>query len=188
MPGSDGWGEFEFGDASPDVGRDWTDDGEQRDRRHLKHRAAGDTRTVPMHPELAKLLREHITEFGTSVHGKLFTGIRGGELASVVCRRAWIAARKAALTEPEQRSLLARGIYDLGHTCLSTWLNAGVPPTQVAEWAGHSVDVLLRIYAKCLDGQDEIAKRRIAEALREDSTAEPTQSDSGDDDQAGDRR
>lgn len=30
------------------------------------------------------------------------------------------------------------------------WLNGGVYPTQVAEWAGHSVDVLLRIYAKCV--------------------------------------
>jgi hypothetical protein len=26
-PGSDRWGEFEFGDASPDAGRRWTDDG-----------------------------------------------------------------------------------------------------------------------------------------------------------------
>jgi hypothetical protein len=41
-------------------------------------------------------------------------------------------------------------------------------PTQVAEWAGHSVDVLLRIYAKCVVGQDELAKRRISEALRQD--------------------
>jgi hypothetical protein len=43
----------------------------------------------------------------------------------------------------------------------------GVCPTQVAEWAGHSVDVLLRIYAKCVVGQDELAKRRISEALRQ---------------------
>jgi hypothetical protein len=35
----------------------------------------------------------------------------------------------------------------------------------VAEWAGHSVAILLKIYAKCLDGQDAIAKRRIKEAL-----------------------
>jgi len=27
--------------------------------------------------------------------------------------------------------------------------------------------VLLRIYAKCVVGQDELAKRRISEALRE---------------------
>lgn len=52
-------------------------------------------------------------------------------------------------------------------------LNAGVPPTQVAAWAGHSVEVLLRIYAKCIDGQDAIAKRRIAEALRETGDASP---------------
>ena len=43
-------------------------------------------------------------------------------------------------------------------------------PTQVAEWAGHSVDVLLRIYAKCIAGQDELAKRRIDEALRQSHT------------------
>jgi len=50
----------------------------------------------------------------------------------------------------------------------STWLNGGVYPTQVAEWAGHSVDVILRIYAKCVVGQDELAKRRISDALRQD--------------------
>jgi hypothetical protein len=57
--------------------------------------------------------------------------------------------------------------YDLRHACLSTWLNGGVYPTQVAEWAGHSVDVLLRMYAKCVVGQDELARRRISEALRQ---------------------
>lgn len=36
---------------------------------------------------------------------------------------------------------------------MSTWLNGGVPAVTAAEWAGHSVEVLLRIYAKCLDGE-----------------------------------
>ena len=58
--------------------------------------------------------------------------------------------------------------YDLRHACPSNVLNGGVYLTQVAEWAGHSVDVLLRIYAKCVVGQDELAKRRISEALRQD--------------------
>ena len=49
---------------------------------------------------------------------------------------------------------------------MSTWLNAGVPASQVAEWAGHSVDVLLRVYAKCISGQQAEAKRRIEEATR----------------------
>ena len=34
--------------------------------------------------------------------------------------------------------------------------------------------MLLRIYAKCIDGQHEIAKRRIAGALRDDSAAQGT--------------
>lgn len=40
----------------------------------------------------------------------------------------------------------------------------GVYPAQVAEWAGHSVDVLLRIYVKCVVGQDELAKCRISQS------------------------
>jgi hypothetical protein len=44
-------------------------------------------------------------------------------------------------------------------------LNAGVPATQVAEWAGHSVHVLLKVYASCIDGQDEAARTRIETAL-----------------------
>ena len=48
---------------------------------------------------------------------------------------------------------------------MPTWLNGGVPPTTVAEWAGHSVEVLLRIYAKCLDGSDALVRWRVQAAL-----------------------
>lgn len=43
--------------------------------------------------------------------------------------------------------------------------NAGVPATQTPQWAGHSVEAMLRIYAKRIAGQDEMARRRISEAL-----------------------
>ena len=123
---------------------------------------------MPVHPELTKLLRYHLAQFGTAPDGRLFSGVRGGELPTITYRRAWTKARGAALTAAEQASPLARRPYDLRHACLSTWLNGGVYPTQVAEWAGHGVDVLLRIYAKCVAGQDELAKRRISEALLQD--------------------
>jgi integrase len=90
---------------------------------------------------------------------------RSAPLATITYRRAWDRARRSALSDEECRSPLARRPYDLRHACLSTWLNGGVAPTQVAEWAGHSVEILLRVYAKCLGGQDEIAKRRIVAAL-----------------------
>ena len=162
------WGELHIRKASPDAGREWTDDGTIRELRQLKHRADGDSRTVPVPPELAKLLRAHLEQFGTAPDGRIFGGVRGGEMPTITCRRVWAKARQLALTAQEQESPLARRPYDLRHACLSTWLNGGVPPTQVAQWAGHSVDVLLRIYAKCLAGQDELAKRRISEALRQD--------------------
>jgi hypothetical protein len=49
---------------------------------------------------------------------------------------------------------------------VSTWLNAGVAAPQVAEWAGHSVEVLLRVYVKCIAGQQDEAKRRILQATQ----------------------
>jgi hypothetical protein len=58
--------------------------------------------------------------------------------------RVWRKAREGALSAAEFNSPLARRQYDLRH--------AAVPATQVAEWAGHSVAVLLQIYAKRLAG------------------------------------
>ena len=48
---------------------------------------------------------------------------------------------------------------------MSTWLNSGVPATQVAEWAGHSVAVLLRVDAKWIAGQGDVAREQIGRAL-----------------------
>jgi integrase len=55
--------------------------------------------------------------------------------------------------------------YDLRHAAVSTWLNGGVPAVTVAEWAGHSVEVLLKIYAKCLDGEGAAVRQRVEAAL-----------------------
>ncbi|MEV8634593.1 hypothetical protein AB0395_23335 [Streptosporangium sp. NPDC051023] len=86
-------------------------------------------------------------------------------LATSTIQRIWDKACRAALSPEEYGSPLAKRVYDLRHACLSTWLNAGISPKQVAEWAGNSVEVLLRTYAKCLVGQDEVSMRRISEAL-----------------------
>ncbi len=165
MPDS-GWGEFLLTNAQPRSGSQWTDDGSVRERRELKHRAKDETRTVPVHPELVTLIRDHIKEFGLGPGGRIFSLQRGG----IVTDRAYLAvfhqARAKAFTGTEAKSLLARRPYDLRHAAVSTWLNAGVPPAQVADWAGHTVDVLLRVYAKCISGQQEEAKRRILQATK----------------------
>jgi hypothetical protein len=40
------------------------------------------------------------------------------------------------------------------------------------------VDVLLRVYAKCIHGQQDEAKRRILQATQHDEPDEPTRADS----------
>jgi integrase len=157
----DQWGELVFHTATPEVGKQWTDSGEVHDERHLKERAQGDTRNVPCHPALTAILREHIKEKGLEPGDLLFQGLYGGKLAGPVFRRAWDKARKAVLTEYEYASPLGRRVYDLRHTCLTTWLNNGVPPAQVAEWAGNSVPVLLAIYARCITGQLKDLQKRL---------------------------
>jgi hypothetical protein len=63
---------------------------------------------------------------------------------------------------------------------VSTWLNAGVAPPQVAERAGRSVDVLLLVYARCISGQQDEAKRRILDAMSDiDNSVDRTGSTSG---------
>jgi hypothetical protein len=69
--------------------------------------------------------------------------------------RTWRAARRRAFTPEAAASSLAATPYALRHACVSTWW----------EWAGHSVGVLLKVYAKTIDGQEEAARQRVMDAL-----------------------
>ncbi|WP_432986323.1 tyrosine-type recombinase/integrase [Dactylosporangium sp. CA-233914] len=161
-----GWGEFHLDGAEPYAGKEWTDSGENRDRRQLKQRERGESRTAPCPPELTALIHAHIREFGTGTDGRIFVGERNGkEMPKLTIVRAWKRARDETFTEEVSASPLAKRPYDLRHAAVSTWLNGGVPPTQVAEWAGQSVEVLLRIYAKCLDGGATLLRQRVQASL-----------------------
>lgn len=121
---------------SPRSAASWTDDGRVHETRDLKGRAEGDAWRDGLQP------------------GDLFfPGEKGGLLAGSVFRRAWSKAGKAVLPEYEYESPVGKRLYDLRHTCLATWLNHGIPPVQVAEWAGNSVSVLLATYARCITAQ-----------------------------------
>jgi len=162
---AEGWGELLLESSTPEAGASWTDSGRRREERQLKHRARGETRIVPSPPALTALLQAHLESFGNGPDGLLFRGVRGGQLAESTYCRVWRKARAATLKEDEAASPLARRPYDLRHAAVSTWLNAGVPSTQVAAWAGHSVGVLHQIYAKVIVGQEDAARRRIDAVL-----------------------
>jgi integrase len=175
-----GWGQFVLTNSSPRSGSAWTDSGRSRDRRGLKHRARDDTRRVPIHPALCEILRRHMETFGVAPDGRIFVGPRGGTIADSTYLAVWHRAREMALTADEYASPLAGVPYDLRHAAVSTWLNSGTGPQQVATWAGHSVAVLLRVYAKCIAGQEEQAQQKIEEAMRlEDQAYQEEEPDPG---------
>ncbi|MEV4533398.1 integrase [Asanoa sp. NPDC049518] len=157
-----GWGKLHLETAEPHAGKEWTDSGRTRDRRQLKHREKGVVRTVPSPPELTSLIWEHIDTYGFGADGRLFVGEHNKrELPNLTIVRAWQRARRLVLADDVLAGSLAGTPYDLRHAGVSTWLRAGIDPAKVAEWAGHSVEILYRIYAKFLDGGEEELQRRI---------------------------
>ncbi len=160
-----GWGRIDLSVSAPRAGTEWTDHGTSRQTRGLKHRAANETRSIPIPPILVTMLRGHIARYGTGTGGRLFRTNRGGLLHDTGYGEVWHRARQQALTHAQQVSPLARRPYDLRHAAVSLWLNAGVPATEVARRAGHGVAVLLKVYANCIDGQAGPANKRIDDAL-----------------------
>ncbi|HZR52934.1 MAG TPA: site-specific integrase [Streptosporangiaceae bacterium] len=167
-----GWGSVTLAKSRPEVNIRWSDTGETHGERHLKHRAVEDVRPVPIPPVLVKILRIHIEEYGVAPDGRLFRTERDGPVGSTAYTEVWQEARVLALTPEQVASPLAGRPYDLRHAAVSLWLNGGVSPTEIAKRAGHSVEVLLRVYAKCVHGQEEVANQRIEEILGP-STPEP---------------
>jgi hypothetical protein len=75
--------------------------------------------------------------------------------------------RETALLPGQVSSVMAARPYDLRHAGVSQWLNSRVPAPEGAARAGRSVDVVLWIYAKCLDGQESEMNDRVLQGLGE---------------------
>ncbi|MEU7839126.1 site-specific integrase [Nonomuraea sp. NPDC049129] len=160
-----GWGRLLLSGSAPTVGTKWTDNGQAHEQRGLKGRPRKAKRIIPIPPVLVAILRAHMQRHGVAPDGRLFRTERGGVLYKSGYVRTWKTARALALTPSQAASQLAKRPYDLRHAGVSLRLNAGVPATQVAQWAGHSVEVLLKIYAKCIDGQDHVWHTMLDGAL-----------------------
>jgi hypothetical protein len=55
---------------------------------------------------------------------------------------------------------------DLRHSGITWRLNSGVPATEIAAWAGHSVEMLMRVYARCVAGMEDVWIARMEATLR----------------------
>jgi integrase len=181
-----GWGRLVFSDSSPAAGREFTDDGRVHEERGLKGRdrqarartraarARRATRNVPIPPELVTLLRDHIRQFGTGPDGRLFRSESGNLIQPSTYWRLWQKVRALALTPAQRATPLLRRPYDLRHSGVTWRLNSRVPATEVAAWAGHSVEVLMRVYARCVVGLEEVWITLMEASLRPPGSAPGT--------------
>lgn len=136
----DGWGELTLSKSASVAGSAWTDSGESRDDRGLKHRGKGEVRVVPAPPILVQALRRRV---GERTSGYMFERKPGVLVSDSALGRSWQQARESIGVEDD---VLPR-IYDLRHLAASLWLNAGVPAVEVADRLGHSAEMCLRVYA-----------------------------------------
>lgn len=160
-----GWGHLMLETTSPAPGKDWTDSGAVHDQRGLKRRARKTVRPVPIPPELVRLLQQHIDQFGAGTDGRIFRSVNNKPISPSTYTRVWKRARPLGMSPDRAASVLLGRPYDLRHAGISVRLYAGVPAKQVADWAGHSVEVLQRVYSKVLEGFDETWFARIDDVL-----------------------
>lgn len=171
-----GWGHLTFADSSPAAGKAYTDDGAVHEHRGLKGRTKGrpnpkarrPARKVPIPPQLVALLRDHIQTYGTAPDGRLFRSERGNPIQPSTWWRAWQKTRAASLTPEQLASPLMKRPYDLRHSGITWRLDSGVPDAQVAAWAGHSVEMLRRVYAGRAEGLEGVWITRMDQTLPQD--------------------
>jgi integrase len=149
---SDGWGIVRLGRAVTSPGERYAREANAYETKELKHRASGDIREVPIPPETVTRLRRHMDRF--SPHdGRVFLNADGNPVSSNAYSRVFKRAK--AQLWPEGHKLAKVVPYDLRHSAATIMLRAGVPPAEVAIRLGHSVDMLMKVYAGVFDGERE---------------------------------
>jgi integrase len=83
-----GWGRIDLAASASRAGTAWTDHGTAGQERGLKPRADNETRTIPIPPELVRLLHAHIKRYGTTFEGRIFQTARGGILQDSGCNES----------------------------------------------------------------------------------------------------
>lgn len=168
-----GWGTARLRGAIPSPGMRYTDSDGTRDAKGLKHRPEGAVRSVPLPPELVSLLRQHMATWPPTA-GLVFTNAAGRSVTAENYGKVWNRAK--AQIWPEGHHLNTTTPYDLRHAAATSILRAGVAPSEVARRLGHSVDVLLRVYAGVTRDESERANRAIEQEFRRERSRGSTAS------------
>lgn len=159
-----GWGLASVRGAITSPGGRYTTAGTPVESKGLKHRAQGSIRDVPLSPDVVAALRQHLAVF-EPVGGRLFSNGAGRPMTASNYGPVWGRARSAVW--PAGHKLGNTTVYDLRHGAATMMLRSKVSPAEVALRLGHSVDVLMRVYAGVFSDERERSNQLIDDALRE---------------------
>jgi integrase len=156
-----GWGLAVLRGATTSPGTRYTRTGTVVESKGLKQRPADAVREVPLSPELVGRLLWHIERWPPA-EGNVFTNAAGRAPTTTNYGPVWVRARTKLW--PPGHALQATTVYDFRHSAATVMLRAGVPPAEVARRLGHSVDVLMRVYAGVFEGDRERSNQLIDRA------------------------
>jgi integrase len=111
-------------------------------------------------------LKTHVELYAAS-DGWFFSNAAGRPVTPTNYGPVWGRARSKLW--PAGHHLATVTVYDLRHAAATMMLRARVPPEEVARRLGHSVDVLMRVYAGVFADERERSNELIDKALREHS-------------------
>jgi integrase len=166
----DGWGLATLRGATTAPGALYSHDGIEYEDKGLKARA-DTTREVPLPPALVTRIRAHLTRWPAGPTERAFTSSTGKPVSCMAYNPVW--RRESAILWPEPHPLSRCTVYDLRHGAATMMLRAKVPPGEVARRLGHSVDVLLRVYAGVFNDDRDRSNALLDEAFVE-LTGRPT--------------
>ncbi len=141
-----------------------------------------DPRQVPLHPDYARGLREHIARHSLKLNDKLFRMFARGQISNSherartaigrgTLREMTMAARREGKPAPSPIEIDVLRIKDLRHVSAITWARAGVRLERISDWLGHADIRMTRIYARFMpaDEYDAPFIERARAAVRVDA-------------------
>jgi integrase len=157
-----GWGMAIVRGALTSPGTRYTANGAVVETKGLKQRPVDAVRHVPLAPALVDRLRWHLAAW-EPVDGRVFTNAIGRPFTATGYGPVWIRARTQLW--PAGHAMSKARVYDLRHSAATMMLRAGVPAAEVARRLGHSVDVLMRVYAGVFEDERDRSNELIEAAL-----------------------
>jgi len=163
------WADVNLATGEIHVERSWDDAAGEVATKSKKGR-----RIVPILGVLRDPLDEHKLRVPCEPTDFVFPAPRGGAFTPSVVRRAAAAAwakENKKRADDEKPLLIAIGLHEARHTCVSIFPAGGIPLERIGDYVGHSSTYMTDHYRHLIEGQREQDRRQLDDYLARADTA-----------------